>query len=135
MIELIHECVYTLGYIFLFKGDRLIMKIIIGGDVCPINHNESYFKKGDSKSIFNDILPEFKHADLSMFNLECPLIDENTPIIKNGPVLGASSKCINGIRDSGIKLVNLANNHILDQGKEGLKNTIEVCKKEGIDII
>ena len=112
-----------------------MIKIIIGGDVCPINRNESYFKKGDAKSIFNDLLPEFKYADFSIVNLECPLIDKSTPIIKNGPILGIPSKCINGIKNSGIELVNLANNHILDHGWQGIKNTIEVCKKEGVDII
>ena len=70
-----------------------------------------------------------------MLNLECTLIDGNTPIIKNGPILWVSSKCINGIKNSGIKLVNLANNHILDHGWQGLANTIEICKKEGIDIV
>ena len=70
-----------------------------------------------------------------MVNLECPLIDKNTPIIKNGPVLGVSSKCINGIRNSGIKLVNLANNHVLDHGWQGLKSAIEVCQKESIDTV
>ena len=93
-----------------------MIKIIIGGDVCPINRNESYFKKGDAKSIFNDLLPELKSADFSIVNLECPPIDKYTPIIKNGPILWVSSKCINGIKNSGIKLVNLANNHILDHG-------------------
>ena len=97
-----------------------MIKIIIGGDVCPINRNESYFKKGDVKSIFNDLLPEFKHADFSIVNLECPLIDKYTPIIKNGPILGISSKCINGIKNSGVKLINLSNNHVLNDGKKGL---------------
>lgn len=112
-----------------------MIKIIIGGDVCPINRNEPYFEKGDLISIFNDLLPELKSTDLSIVNLECPLIDKNTPIVKNGPILGVSSKCINGIKNSGIKLVNLANNHILDHGWQGLKNTIEVCQKAGINII
>ena len=31
--------------------------------------------------------------------------------------------------------MNLANNHILDHGWQGLTNTIEVCQKEGINII
>ena len=133
MIE--NENVFLLEYIYLFEVNKVMIKIVIGGDVCPINHNESYFKKGDAKSIFNDLFPEFKYADFSIINLECSLIDKNTPIIKNGPVLGVSSKCINGIKNSGVKLVNLANNHILDHGKKGLKNTIKVCQKEGIDIV
>ena len=48
-----------------------MIKIIIGGDVCSINRNELYFKKGDAKSIFNDLLPELKSADFSIDNLEC----------------------------------------------------------------
>ena len=33
----------------------------------------------------------------------------------------------------GLDAVNLANNHILDHGKEGLISTIESCKKHNID--
>lgn len=104
-----------------------MINILIGGDVCPIGRNLPYFRDGDAKSIFNDLLVEFEKADLSIVNLECPLIKESTPILKNGPVLGVESDCINGIKQAKIDVLNLANNHIMDHGSEGLKNTLKTC--------
>ncbi len=109
-----------------------MINIIIGGDVCPVRRNLPLFKDGNAKDIFNDLLVEFENADLSVVNLECPLITNNTPMVKNGPVLGVDSVCINGLTKADIDIVNLANNHILDHGNEGLLNTLKVCSEAGI---
>ncbi|MCI0696565.1 CapA family protein [candidate division KSB1 bacterium] len=90
------------------------------------------FKRGDAKSIFNDLLIEFERADLTMINLECPLIDKPAPIVKNGPVLGVASDCINGLKQAGLDVLGLANNHIMDHGPGGLENTLRVCTEAGI---
>jgi poly-gamma-glutamate capsule biosynthesis protein CapA/YwtB (metallophosphatase superfamily) len=107
-------------------------KIVIGADICPIERNLPLFKEGDAKSLFNDLLEEFEAADLAIANLECPLIERPSPILKTGPVFGEASACINGIKQAGIDVLGLANNHILDHGASGLKNTLEVCARAGI---
>jgi hypothetical protein len=106
--------------------------LVIGGDLCPVGKNQQHFIDGDAAAIFNDLLDRFKDADMSIVNLECPLIREISPIRKNGPVLGAPSECINGIRNAGILVLGLANNHIMDHGPEGLSNTLRVCADSGI---
>ena len=107
--------------------------IIIGGDVCPRGTIEDAFKNGEEEKILNNVLPVFKDADFRLINLECPLIIKESPIEKDGPVLGVNIKAINGLKAMGLDAVNLANNHILDHGEEGLKSTIESCKKHNID--
>ena len=109
--------------------------LLIGADLCPIEGNRPYFQSGDAKSLFNDLLTEFEGADLAIANLECPLIERETPILKTGPVFGEPSSCINGIREAGIDVLALANNHILDHGEPGLKNTLAVCARAGIDTV
>ena len=109
--------------------------IIIGADICPIGGNQPYFKAGDGVSLFHDLLPEFEGADLVVANLECPLIEQKAPIMKTGPVFGESSACINGIKQAGIDVLCLANNHIMDHGAAGLENTLKVCAKAGISTI
>jgi poly-gamma-glutamate synthesis protein (capsule biosynthesis protein) len=106
--------------------------ILIGADICPIEGNRPYFEKGDAKSLFNDLLVEFEQADLAIANLECPLIVQPTPIPKTGPNFGESNACINGIRQAGIDVLCLANNHALDHGAPGLTNTLQVCAEAGI---
>jgi poly-gamma-glutamate synthesis protein (capsule biosynthesis protein) len=108
------------------------MNIVIGGDICPIGKNERSFKTRELSKIYNDLLFEFEKSDLSIINLECPLTDESSPILKNGPNLRVGSECVKGLP---FDIVNLANNHILDQGESGLLNTIKLCNKNGITTV
>lgn len=108
------------------------VKVIIGGDICPVRRNVPYFINGDAPNLWNDLLAEFESADLTVANLECPLIERRTPITKTGPVLEASSECINGFVRGHIRCLGLANNHILDHGAVGLEKTLRVCSAAGI---
>src|ERR1035437_7470591 len=103
--------------------------ILIGADICPIEGNRPYFINGDAACLLNDLLPEFQQAALSIANLECPLVKQPTPIVKTGPTFGEAGACINGIKQAGINVLNLANNHILDHGAPGLENTLAVCTR------
>lgn len=109
-----------------------MIEILIGGDICPVRKNLQSFRDGNAENIFNDLFAHFENADLSIANLECPLIEELTPIDKSGPVLEVDSQCINGLRTANIDVLNLANNHIMDHGTKGLSNTMELCNKAGI---
>ena len=109
-----------------------MIKVLIGGDVCPIGRNQETFENGDAQAIFTDLLSDFEQADLSIVNLECPFITETTPIRKTGPNLGVSNQCVQGLKAASIKALNLANNHILDHGEKGLLNTLEVCREAGL---
>src|SRR5262249_37626879 len=60
------------------------------------------------------------------------LIEQEDPIRKSGPVLGAESACVAGLVAGGIKVLGLANNHILDHGASGIDNTLRVCGRAGI---
>jgi poly-gamma-glutamate capsule biosynthesis protein CapA/YwtB (metallophosphatase superfamily) len=106
--------------------------IVIGADICPIEGNKPYFVTGNANGLLNDILPELQQADLCIANLECPLIEEQTPIKKTGPTFGEAGACIHGIQEAGIDVLCLANNHILDHGGAGLKHTLDVCARAGI---
>jgi len=108
------------------------IKVIIGGDVCPTERDQSLFKEGNALGIFNDLLEEFSAADLAVVNLEFPLIGEPSPIRKTGPVLAAPGDCVKGLVNSHIKCVGLANNHVLDHGAKGVENTLRVCSEAGI---
>jgi poly-gamma-glutamate synthesis protein (capsule biosynthesis protein) len=106
--------------------------VLIGADICPIEANTQYLIRGDTETLFHDLLPEFEAADLVLANLECPLIERPSPIRKTGPTFGEAPSCINGIKAGGIDVLCLANNHILDHGAAGLANTLKVCAEAGI---
>ena len=105
--------------------------LLIGGDVCPIGRNEAALVAG-SPTVFGNILPEVENADLTIVNLECPLIVKSTAVVKGGPTLAAKAACVKGLKAGGIDIVNLANNHIMDHGLEGLRSTLSACENAGI---
>lgn len=107
-------------------------RILIGGDLAPLGSNLPPFQQGDAVALFSDLLGEFKKADLAIVNLECPLITQETPISKTGPVIGADPSCVRGIKAAGIGAVSLANNHIMDHGVAGLETTIRALEENGI---
>lgn len=106
--------------------------IAIGGDVYPKGKVEPHFINGDATKIFNDVLPVLQNADYTVVNLECPLTDDATPVLKDGAALRAATKTINGLKQSGIDAVNLSNNHILDQGAQGLDTTLNTLASHEI---
>ena len=110
-------------------------EILIGGDVCPMGKITQHFSQGDSDGIFHDLLAEFQNASLSIVNLESPFIEKPSPITKSGCHLGVKSSCVNGFVNAGINVLVLANNHILDHGEAGLKNTLEVCSEAGLSTV
>lgn len=109
------------------------MSILIGADFVPTESNIDLFCEGKVEELFGDeLLKEFQAADFRIFNLETPLTDHNAPISKCGPCLSAPTKCIKGYVAAGVDLVTLANNHIMDQGENGLTETVKVLQKYSI---
>ena len=112
-----------------------MVRILIGGDICPTKKDIHYFIQGESEKIFDDLLEEIHKSDLIVANLETPLIEKQTPILKSGSNFGVPSRAVHGIKNAGINLLNLANNHILDHGEEGLLNTIQTLNRHNIRYI
>lgn len=106
--------------------------LLIAADICPIGNNQPLLRDGDAAALLNDLVPEFEAADLCVANLECPFVERQAPILKTGPNFGAPPDCINGIRNAGIDVLCLANNHILDHGSESLRLTLTTCARAGI---
>jgi poly-gamma-glutamate capsule biosynthesis protein CapA/YwtB (metallophosphatase superfamily) len=109
------------------------IRIIVGGDVCPTRNNSRYFCAGDASLLFDNLLPEFRGADLNLINLECPLVQNATPVLKSGPVLQAHPDCAKALAAAGLNAVSVANNHALDHGIAGLKSTLESLKSVELD--
>lgn len=113
-----------------------MIRIVIGGDVCPMGRAEKAFIEGNPNDIFGDLISEIVGADLSIVNLESPLISRPSPIVKpGGAILGASPKCIKGFVASKWDVLNLANNHSFDHGAIGLRETIRTIRAAGLDVV
>lgn len=109
-------------------------KIVIAGDFTTVDrgkeaiHQHTAFDKGITK-----ILSE---ADISILNLETPVVTSSAkPIHKIGESLKTDEEAISYLKESGVNAVTLANNHFNDYGLEGINDTIQALKKEGIDFV
>ena len=111
----------------------MAFRILIGADLVPTKSNYELFIKGDSKELIGiELETIIKKADFTVFNLEVPLTDTKAPISKCGPALIAPTTCINGIKKINRYFFTLANNHIMDQGEQGLQSTLDIFRKKGI---
>jgi poly-gamma-glutamate synthesis protein (capsule biosynthesis protein) len=77
----------------------------------------------------------FRCADLALTNLEYPLTSGKNTIRKYGSHMKGHPDAISILQRSGISLVSLANNHILDYGERGLLDTLDICRENGIDTV
>lgn len=120
------------GQVFLSAELNDSIDIIITGDYCPDRRIEKLCLEGKTEEIYGNMLDILSEKDLSITNLECPLTNRISPILKIGPNLIAHPKCIEAIKAGCFDIVTLANNHIMDQGNSGLIDTIESCTKSNI---
>ena len=112
------------------------MILLIGADLVPTKSNIDIFVHGDITNLMGEkLLTLWNSADIRIFNLEVPLCDNEDPIEKCGPNLIAPISTIVGIRSLKPSLVALANNHILDQGAQGLRSTIGILLQNDIPFV
>lgn len=110
-------------------------RILIAGDLCPVGRIEQIVLEKDQRriaGIFESVHSYVKRSDYVVGNLECPLTRKVVPIEKTGPNLRASPETIVLLKNLGVSLVTLANNHIFDHGLTGLRDTVSVCHDNGI---
>lgn len=109
------------------------IKLLFCGDLAPTSRNKELLL--NDVDLFLNIKDDIKNSDLSFANLELPLTNSNHKIKKNGPCLKANPLVLKQIKNAGFDLLGLANNHIMDYGKQGLSDTLNYCKTYDIDTV
>ncbi|WP_229106308.1 CapA family protein [Paenibacillus sp. 1001270B_150601_E10] len=77
----------------------------------------------------------FMNDDLTISNVETPITSRGTPAQDKTFVYKSSPKMAKALKDAGMDIVNLANNHILDQGQQGLIDTFEHLSKANVSYV
>ena len=109
-------------------------KILIVGDYVPKNRLINALKD-NNVDVFESIRHLIETSDYSIANLEAPVTVIDSPILKTGPNLRCSKEELKPLKEVGFNLVTLANNHMLDQGHQGLQETLRNCHELGLDTI
>lgn len=107
--------------------------LLITGDIIPARTTNWQMTKIDDFSWpLTHIAQILKNADLTLINLESPLLT-NCPVTREGMKFCGNSRFAQSLADSGVDLANLANNHTLNYGWEGLAETEGHLREVGIE--
>lgn len=101
-----------------------MMKFLFCGDFVSQDPNNIVV---DSK--LKNLLAE---QDFVAVNFEAPIRGYGKPICKSGPSLIQSEESPTFLESLGINIIQLANNHIMDQGRGACKNSINCFKRSRI---
>lgn len=113
---------------FTAVGDTFLAGIRRWPDGYFVSSNEEV-----GKQILDKVAPNFLKSDINFCNLEGAIIDKGRPIAGKANVyLNAYPSMAGVLKKSGINLVSLANNHILDYGWEAIADTMDLLDKVGI---
>ena len=110
------------------------MKMLFLGDVCPTKYNFDLFAEADIPAVFGDVADFMKNRDFTFVNLECALTDAETPIAKFGPNLKAPKRTAEVLKSLGVDCCGMANNHVLDFGLPGIRDTFDALGEWDIDV-
>ncbi len=100
------------------------VRILLGGDVYPGNRIEERLQNKGVEDFTANILPVRQEVDLHFANLETPVTNRNTTTVKKTFLFKSQPQIALPILKSlGVDGVSIANNHIMDYGPEGLRET------------
>ena len=102
--------------------------LVFAGDLAPQR------PLGDERSGPREVWEYLRSVDLAMINLELPLTSADVPADK-AITLRADPGIAPSIREVGVDVATVANNHALDYGPEGLLETIEVLEGAGVTVV
>jgi poly-gamma-glutamate synthesis protein (capsule biosynthesis protein) len=110
-----------------------VRTLVATGDVIPARAvNIETMKHKDFVWPWANILDITKSADISLINLESPLLQKCEPINQGFRFCGDPGH-IQGLVAAGIDIANLANNHAGNYGVSGLTETKKLLSNNGID--
>lgn len=123
---------HTLGY---QKENSDTWTLVATGDVMlGRSVNTQTIKQNDFTWAFQNLADILSQADVTIINLESPLI-ANCLQTDAGMVFCGSQKHLEGLQFAGVDIANLANNHILNYGQTGFQETVDLLENNGISAL
>lgn len=78
----------------------------------------------------------FKKDDITFGNLECPILTKGKAVYKRPELIfKADPQNASALKKAGFDILNIANNHTMDYGSEGLLSTIDILKENNIKTV
>ena len=102
------------------------------GDILLAGHVGEKINKDGVNYPFAKIRPMLISSDLSIGNLESAVGISGVPNSKKQYSFRADPKVLDGVKWSGIDILSIANNHVLDYGTEAFGETLDGIRSEGM---
>jgi poly-gamma-glutamate synthesis protein (capsule biosynthesis protein) len=115
----------------IFNKDSEVKLVFTGDNILARSVNFLTIQSGDFGWAYREIYPFLVKADLTVINLESPLIS-NCPLTNEGFIFCGDKKNIIGLSLAGVDIVGMANNHSGDYGLLGLSETSQNLNSIGI---
>lgn len=103
----------------------------MAADWAPIRAFEPIIRATPA-AVYGDMLPVLRAADLRIVNCECALTKAASPVCKSGAVFKGEPVHVAGLTAVPFDVACLGNNHVLDYGPRGLRETLAVLRRHGI---
>ena len=91
--------------------------------------------KGILGAISEDLVEEMNNADIFMLNNEFAYSTRGSRIQEKSYTFRANPKRVDILKEMGVDIVSLANNHALDYGVDALLDTFTTLEEAGIDYV
>jgi poly-gamma-glutamate synthesis protein (capsule biosynthesis protein) len=105
--------------------------VLVASDWAPIRAFDPIVRDRP-ESVYGDLLPVLRRADLRIVNCECALTRAKRPVWKSGTVFKGDPAHVKGLSVVPFDVACLANNHVLDYGVAGLRESLRVLQRQGI---
>ena len=121
----------NLIHILNFDNEKQVSVILTGDVMLGRSVMTKSLNSNDAAYPFRKIADRLREADIVFSNLENPIVS-GCPKTDEGLKFCADPKMTDGFMLAGIDIVNLANNHILNYGREGLDETKKILGENQI---
>lgn len=115
------------------KTDRITISFV--GDILLAGNVENKINSSGINYPFEMVKDELSKADFTIANLENPVGVSGKPKANKKYTFRAKPKTLDGVVFSGIDILSLANNHILDYGKSAFEETLSNIKERELNYI
>ncbi len=105
--------------------------VLVASDWAPIRAFDAPMRS-DAESVYGDLLPTLRAADLRIVNCECALTKASRPVWKSGSVFKGDPAHVKALTAVPFDVACLGNNHVLDYGVAGLRDTLDVLHDNGV---
>jgi hypothetical protein len=109
-------------------------RVLVAADWAPIRAFDGIVRH-DPESVYGDLLPTLRGADLRIVNCECALTRASRPVWKSGAVFKGEPAHVKGLTLVPFDVACLGNNHVLDYGPAGLRETLDTLAQNGIETV